>query len=88
MFQLNCDGVNARYGEGEAERFRPLDFKYKPEIYLSLVQVFKSLQCWMYQCCEGDVPKTKLYQFFTKIENHLALKIVMDLPEYDEAKWE
>ncbi len=87
MFQLNCDGVNARYGEGEAEKFRPLDFRYKPEVNFSLVQVLKSLQCWMYQCCEGDVPRTKLYQFFEEVEHHLALKIVMDLPEYEKAKW-
>src|SRR2546423_13674024 len=48
MFQLNCDAVNARYGEGEAEKFRPLNFTYKAE-YASPVQVFKSLQCWHYQ---------------------------------------
>jgi len=88
MFQLNCDGVNARYGEGEAEKFRPLNFTYEPEIQYSLVQVLKSLQCWNYQCSEGDVPNTQLYQFFEEVEHHLALKIVMDLPEYDKAKWE
>ena len=78
MFQLNCDGVNARYGEGEAEKFRPLNFTYKPEGDTFLVQVLKSLQCWHYQCCEGKVSKTKLYQFFEEVENYLALKIVMD----------
>lgn len=88
MFQLNCDGVNVRYGDGEAENFRPLNFQYKPEIYYSLVQVFKSLQCWMYQCCEGNVPKTKLYQFFEEVEHHLAVKIVHSLPEYTKAEWE
>ena len=87
MFQLNCDGVNARYGAGEAETFRPLNFTYKPEGSFSLVQVLKSLQCWKYQCSEGDVPHTKLYQFFEAVENHLALKIVMGLPEYEKAKW-
>ncbi len=87
MFQLNCDGVNAQYGNGEAEKFRPLNFTYKPEIYHSLVQVLKSLQCWMYQCNEEDVPQTKLYQLFEAVEHHLALKIVMDLPEYDKATW-
>jgi len=87
MFQLNCDGVNARYGAGEAEKFRPLNFTYKPEIHYSLVQVLKSLQCWKYQCNEGDVPQTRLYQFFEEVEHHLALKIVMNLPEYDKATW-
>jgi hypothetical protein len=87
MFQLNCDGVNARYGEGESEKFRPLNFTYQPEIQYSLVQVLKSLQCWKYQCSEGDVPETQLYRFFEEVEHHLALKIVMNLPEYDKAPW-
>jgi hypothetical protein len=86
MFQLNCDGVNARYGEGEAEKFRPLNFTYKPE-YASRIQVLKSLQCWLYQCREGNVPDTQLYQFFEAVAHHLALHIVMDLPEYDKAMW-
>ena len=87
MFQLNCDGVNARYGDGEAEKFRPLYFTYKPEGNTFRVQVLKSLQCWMYQCNEGDVPQTKLYRFFEEVENYLALQIVMSLPEWDKAKW-
>ncbi len=87
MFQLNCDGVNARYGAGEAEKFRPLNFTYKPDGNTFLVQVLKSLQCWNYQCSEGNVPETQLYQFFEEVEHHLALKIVMNLPEYDKATW-
>src|SRR5207248_10482061 len=87
MFQLNIDGVNARYGEHEAEKFRPLNFTYKPEGDTFLVQVLKSLQCWKYQCSEGDVPETKLYQFFEEVEHHLALQIVIRSPEYDKAKW-
>src|ERR1051326_2575672 len=61
MFHLNCDGVTARYGAGETEKLISLDFTYKPEPYSSKVQVIKSLQCWMYQYNEGDVPETKLY---------------------------
>jgi hypothetical protein len=87
MFQLNCDGVNARYGKGEAEKFRPLSFQYQWESYFPLVQVLKSLRCWKYQCNEGDVPQTKLYQFFGEVEKYLALQIVVDLPEYEKAWW-
>ena len=70
MFQLNCEGVNARYGKGQAEECRPLNFTYKTEPYFPLVQVLKSLQCWHYQCCEGDVPETNLYKFFEEVENY------------------
>jgi hypothetical protein len=88
MFQLNVDGVNARYGNGEAEKFRPLNFKYQSHYVLTTTQVLKSLQCWLYQCAEGEVPKTKLYKFFdTFVVMHLLKKIVYSLPEYDKANW-
>ncbi len=87
MFQLNCDGVDARYGEGRAKKDITVNFVYQPEQYFSHVHVLKSLQCWLYQCNEGDVPKSNLYKFFDEVENCLALKIVMALPEYQQATW-
>src|SRR5437764_13591615 len=84
MFQLNCAGVDARYGEGRAKKDVSAPFVYKSEQCDSLVEVFKALQCFTYQCCEGDVPETNLYKFFGEVENHLAQKIVMALPEYDK----
>jgi hypothetical protein len=61
MFQLNISGVEARYGKGEAVKFRKMDYHYHLPESAPLAQVFKSLQCWLYQCCEGNVPETKLY---------------------------
>lgn len=47
MFELNIDGVNDRYGEGEAEKFK-LNYHYTPAT-VSEIQVLKSMQCWLYQ---------------------------------------
>ena len=30
MFKLNCESINQRYGENQAEQFRPLDYAFKP----------------------------------------------------------
>ncbi|HVB23836.1 MAG TPA: hypothetical protein VNG51_18005 [Ktedonobacteraceae bacterium] len=87
MFQLNCAGVDARYGNGTAKKDVTIPFQFQPVAYETEVQVFKALQCWLYQCSEGDVPETKLYKFFSEIENYLARKIVMALPEYDQTTW-
>ncbi len=88
MFKLNIDAVNSRYGHGEAEKFRPLDFVYDPDYTLSTIQVFKSLQCWLYQCSEGKIPETKLYKFFDEVVvKHLLKVIVYSLPEYNQCKW-
>jgi hypothetical protein len=46
MFQLNIAGVNDRYGDNEAKKFRALNYRYTP-VHGSQIQVLKSLQC----CC-------------------------------------
>jgi hypothetical protein len=87
MFELNIAGVNDRYGKGEAKTFRALDYRYTPA-HGSKIQVLKSLQCWLYQCMEGEVIKKPLYQFFdTVVEPHLMRSIISDLPEYNRARW-
>ena len=95
MFDLNIAGVNDRYGDGEAGKFRRLNYHYVPLHPTTLfsersqkIQVLKSLQCWLYQCMEGDVVKQPLYQFFRDtVEPHLMSSIITDLPEYQEATW-
>ncbi len=94
MFQLNIDGVSERYGEGEARRFRALNYQYIPSrpttIYhpSTKIQVLKSMQCWLYQCSEGEVVNNPLYIFFKQIvEPHLMNSFISDLPEYKKAEW-
>ena len=88
MFQLNINAVDARYGNGEAKKFRKLDYRYQVTIPVPLVQVLKSLQCWLYQCSEGAVPETGLYKLFaTDIQLYLMSKIIERLPEYQKADW-
>jgi hypothetical protein len=88
MFQLNIDAVEARYGSGEAVKFLQLDYRYEHTEAGSLVQVLKSLQCWLYQCNEGDVPETGLYGLFdTDVQMSLMDKIITALPEYEQAEW-
>ena len=87
MVQLNCDAVTDRYGEGEAAKFRTLDYRYQPT-HGSEIQVLKSLRCWLYQCREGEVPTQPLYRFFDEVvEPYLMTKIICALPEYEAAAW-
>jgi hypothetical protein len=88
MFQLNIEAVEARYGKGEAAKFRQLDYRFKHTEAVSLMQVLKSLRCWLYQCNEGDVPETELYGLFdTDVQMYLMGKIITALPEYEKAEW-
>jgi hypothetical protein len=88
MFQPNVIAVEARYGSGQARRFRPLDYHYKVTKSVPLAQVLKSLQCWLYQCNEGDVPQTALYGLFdNEVQLYLMNEIIDTLPEYQNAYW-
>ena len=86
LFQMNIDGVNARYGEDESKEFRPLEYKFRYEL-TNQFQVLKSLQCLLYQCSEGDVPETELYKTMKDYEHSMAMRIVRNLPQYDKAQW-
>ena len=87
MFALNIAGVNDRYGDREAGKFRELNYRYTPA-HGSPIQVLKSLQCWLYQCAEGDVVTQPFYKFFQDVvEPHLMISIIADLPEYQAAEW-
>src|SRR5919106_1342610 len=88
LFQLNVIAVAARYGNGEATKCRPLAYRYEVAEPVPLVQILKSLHCWLYQCNEGDVPETGLYGLFNDdVQLYLMDKIITKLPEYQQAEW-
>ena len=51
------------------------------------VVAYKQLQCLTYQCNNGDVPKTALYQALNRYKETLAEFIVAGLDEYKRAYW-
>lgn len=89
MFTLNCDSIEQRYGKGQAETFRPLDFKFRFTGFSSnIYQVLKSLRCFLYQCCEGNIPKQNaLYKALEKLSDNICYTIATSNPQYENAKW-
>ena len=83
MAWMNRAAVNARYEEEKHEEYLSYQDTFPP----SRIQAYKSLCCYLYQCCEGDVPDQPLYKAFREIRSDLAEVIVSDLPEYNEANW-
>jgi hypothetical protein len=87
MYDLNCRSLQARYGENAPAEFGADDsYKYEYEL-CSRMQAFKSLRCFLYQSCEGDVENEPLYQVLDKIADCWAGMIVSRLPEYDRLDW-
>lgn len=86
MFDLNISAVNARYGEGQAADFRPLTYRYS-YTPVNTYQVLKSLQCWLYQCTEGDTEQQELYKIMGDYAGSLAMQIISRTPQYEAAEW-
>lgn len=85
MAELNRQSVNIRYGEHEIAD----NICYEEKLYrATLIQVYKSLQCYLYQCCEGEIPETSnLYKALQRACGNMAHCIVSRLPEYEQAAW-
>jgi hypothetical protein len=84
MWDLNQLSLRYRYGDKPIV----LTYRFQP-ILCTPIQAFKALQCWQYQCTEGEIPETsKLYTFFDSVViPALAEAIILRTPEYDQAEW-
>jgi hypothetical protein len=86
MFELNVIAVKDRYGERDLEQLQPLDLKYQ-FIPGSLIEVIKALECWLYQCLEGNVPNLALYKAMKEAHCNLSIEYVHQTEEFEAAPW-
>lgn len=90
MTVMNVEALRQRYGESSPEFFWEslecvdLDAAPRP---LRPVQFCKSLQCFLYQCAEGDVPDSDLYKALEAYERDVPRRIIMHMPAYAKARW-
>lgn len=89
LYLMNCDAVDDRYGKGTAaqDEAEVQTFPYRALAPGGSIPTFKSLQCFLYQCSEGDVPERPLYKAMEAIKNALAEQIIDGLPAYEKAVW-
>jgi hypothetical protein len=75
----------ARYGRGD--HLRIPEFAFEKWADATPVEQFAAMRCVLYQCCEGKVPNSQLYDALNHAAGELAQPIVQDLPEFDNASW-
>ena len=92
----NLNALEARYGQkGAAEMFDGKDYEEGHDIWENRdgvikpwhYQLLKSIQCYLYQCSEGNVPDTPIYKAMEKLEVKLTRFIACNQPEYEKAEW-
>ncbi len=85
---MNIDALVARYKEVDVDmnayKFISVDY--------SLLEAIKCMDCYLYQCSEGDIPKRYIYTEAVKVRNMLILDYmhekIMNSPEYEALPWE
>lgn len=86
LYDMNRNALLARYGEC-ADAYEPFDGKSvetreetRNEWQCRLFTVIRN---YLYQCCEGNVPETKLFKAVKELETTLAYTIAGDTAKRD-----
>src|SRR5215470_1926161 len=85
LFLLNRKALHARYGCGE--HLRVPEFIFEKWADASPIEQFAALRCLLYQCHEGKVHESPLYDELNRAAGELAQRILEDLPEYQKTPW-
>jgi len=84
MLTLNTMAVNYRYNENR----EPPVFRLERIVPPDPIQALKSLQCFLYQCSEGEqFENSKLFRILEKAMRWIMKEIVTSLPAYEKAVW-
>lgn len=87
MNELNHLAVNVRYSRGGDTN--KIKFPATGAYTVDLVQVFKYLDCFLYQCDEGGISKTSvLYKIIDEVRRVLGCSIVRKSMDYSEAVYD
>ena len=91
----NLDALEQRYNKEIAvEMFDGKDYEEGHDIWKPRngvqpwhYQLLKSLECYIYQCSEGNVPNTPIYKAIDDLSTRLAIFIATNQKEYEDAEW-
>lgn len=83
---LNAYALHERYGDEIDDNTYVDGYNYVPKY--SIDEYLKMLDCFLYQCCEGDTENLPLYQIMNQLADDIAEHVNRKgNPLYDEAPW-
>ena len=85
LFAMNGRALEARYGHSDpTPAFR---FDMSNLATPNLPEHYKAMQCFLYQCGEGDVPESPLFQAVDDAADLLARRFIEQSADYEAAPW-
>lgn len=88
--RMNAEALKERYDDPIEENTAPAVPPYhfpSTGSQAERVQFIKLLECYLYQCSEGDTEQSPLYIAMDGLKRTLYEELIHSLPEYDAAQW-
>ena len=85
MFQLNVTAYRQRYPQAKGATPVPHFSLAAPAAPPAVI--YKSIDCLIYQCSEGDVPETPLFDLLERLLNSAAKETAITSPDYQTGGW-
>lgn len=86
LIDLNERSLLERYNETALDMF-PLTRYKLANVPTTDIQLIKSLECYLYQSCEGNCDKDTLFRMLTEILINLSRNFVHKQQAYEDADW-
>ena len=88
LYELNVEALKQRYNDVK-DMIVPFEFLGGTFGIgdSGLAQFYKSLSCFLYQCCEGNVTELEFYKKLEEIRNDIARKIAGNWVDTQNAEW-
>ena len=94
LANMNIEALKQRYPKNYDDMIGVIKFMPNADIWQDRSkgltyhwQLLKSLQCYLYQCLEGNVPDCELYKEMEKLKHYLQSYIISQMPEYQGTNW-
>lgn len=95
LAELNIRSLKERYGDDVDDLIGDVDFIHECDIWEPKVygikpwhyQVLKSLDCYLYQSCEGKCYEEPLYKALEQLRDKWGCYIAENQPGYELAEW-
>lgn len=93
LFEMNDHALRQRYKDEWWLEDIDMETEYKDfrdgtNLWNNKYQFLKSLQCYLYQCSEGDTEEWELYKALDYLVGEIKSDIISNSEEYKKANWD
>lgn len=87
LYNMNRRAIVCRYGDPKRMGVQKFKFDMAYVEPWTKIRLYKNIRCFLYQCSEGDVPKSALFGIIERIGYEVSGWVIGEMKEYDASPW-